>query len=251
LGRFLRRAKYPLIGLLLFIVWCNFYVIEFSSAHIFQRLEDVPQRRVALVLGTSKYLLTGGINPYFKYRVEAAAALYRSGKVEYLIVSGDGRDTGYNEPRFFYEALVELGIPGERILRDQGGLSTRDSILRCSYLYKEKECVVVTQRFHAERAVFLARKSGMERAVAFAAHDVPSSVGLRVLFREIFAKVKAVLEVHLRSGAPPVFPAQPPYRPGDAQGTSQETSKGTSQETSREGPPPGAPPLRGQPERRR
>jgi len=216
-GRFFRRVKYPLIGLLLFIVWCNLYVIEFSNAHIFQRLENVPQRQAGLVLGTSKYLLTGGINPYFKYRVEAAAALYRSGKVEYLIVSGDGRGERYNEPRFFSEALVELGIPAKHILRDEGGLSTRDSILRCSYLYREKECVVVTQRFHAERAVFLARNSGMERAVAFTAHDVPSALGLKVLFREIFAKVKAVLDVHLRSGDPPAFPAQPPYRPGEAQ----------------------------------
>jgi SanA protein len=196
-GRMLRRAKYPLVALLLFIVWCNYQVIQSADRAVHDSLEELPERRTGLVLGTSKYLLTGGINPYFRHRVEAAAALYRSGKVEYLLVSGDGRSEPYNEPRYFSEALAELGIPEKRIIRDRKGLSTIDSVLRCGYRYGEVDCIIVTQRFHAQRALYLAHNYGMDRAVGYAAMSVSSAVGLKVLFREIFARVKAVLEVHL------------------------------------------------------
>ncbi|MCF7949128.1 MAG: YdcF family protein [Spirochaetia bacterium] len=191
------------IGLVVLIVCSNYHIISGTTDYIYHSIDSVPHNRVGLVLGTSRYLRSGGSNPYFRFRINAAAQLYHAGKIKYLIVSGDNSLHSYNEPQLMKEALKERGVPGNRIYADYAGFRTLDSVVRSKEVFGQKKLTIITQEFHGRRAVFIGRHKGIE-AVAFAAGSVPAEFGLKVLVREVFAKVKAVLDVY-------VFHTQPRF----------------------------------------
>ncbi len=184
------------IGLVLLILFSNFHIQSTTSEYIHHSMDSLPHNRVGLVLGTSQYLRGGGTNPYFRYRIEAAARLYRSGKIDYVIVSGDNSVHSYNEPQGMQHALEARGLPAEHIFPDYAGFRTLDSVVRCKEVFGQESVTIVTQEFHGRRAVFIARRKGLD-AVAFAAGSVPAEFGVRVLIRELFAKVKAVMDVYI------------------------------------------------------
>lgn len=184
------------LGLVLVILFSNFHIKATTSDYIHHSMDSLPHNRVGLVLGTSRYLRGGGTNPYFRYRIDAAASLYRTGKIDYVIVSGDNSVHSYNEPLGMKEALEEKGLPEEHIFSDYAGFRTLDSVVRCKEVFGQESVTIVTQEFHGRRAVFIARRKGID-AVAFAAGNVPTEFGLRVSIRELFAKVKAVLDVYI------------------------------------------------------
>ncbi len=182
--------------LVLVILFSNFHIKATTSEYIYHSMDSLPRNRVGLVLGTSQYLRGGGMNPYFRNRIDAAARLYRSGKIDYVIVSGDNSVHSYNEPLGMQQALEARGLPSEHIFADYAGFRTLDSVVRCKEVFGQESVTIVTQEFHGRRAVFIARKKGLD-AVAFAAGNVPTEFGVRVLIREMFAKVKAVMDVYI------------------------------------------------------
>jgi len=167
-----------------------------AKGRLYSDASMVPQRRVALVLGCPKRLYGGWMNPFFESRMEAAAELYRNGKAEYLIVSGDNHVRGYDEPTDMKNALIEKGVPSERIYLDYAGLRTLDSVVRVKEIFGQARITVVSQDFHNERAIFLAEHHGID-AIGFDAPDVPTQYAFNTLVREQFAKVKAVLDIYL------------------------------------------------------
>lgn len=185
-----------LVGLLITVVFSNYHIIHSTSDKIYSSLDQVPRNNTCLVLGTSRYLRGGGINPYFENRIIAAAELYEHRKVRNIIVSGDNSLTSYNEPRLMREALLEHGVPAESIYLDYAGFRTLDSVVRAKKIFGQGSITVVSQRFHAQRALFIAQHHGIV-AVAYAAEEVSGSMGFKVMTRELFAKVKAVLDVYL------------------------------------------------------
>jgi SanA protein len=156
----------------------------------------VPFRRVGLVLGCPKRVLGGYSNPFFENRIAAAAELYHSGKVEYLIVSGDNHLHNYDEPTDMKNALVEKGVPANCIYLDYAGLRTLDSVVRVKEIFGQDRVTIVSQHFHNERAIFLAEHHGID-AIGFDAADVSPEYAFKTLTREQFAKVKAVLDIYL------------------------------------------------------
>ncbi len=163
-------------------------VIRISTENcIYDNMEDLPATRVGLVLGTSPKVKTGGTNPYFSNRMEAAAELYHSGKIQYLIVSGDNRTPYYNEPEYMHNALVDLGVPAPVIFSDQAGLRTLDSVLRARDVFGQNKLTIISQKFHNQRAVYIAKNKGME-VTAYNASDVPFDKNDRTRVREWFAK---------------------------------------------------------------
>ncbi len=94
----------------------------------------IPERRVGLVLGCPKQTSGGWSNPYFENRIAAAADLYRHGKIEYLVVSGDNHVRGYDEPTDMKNALLDKGVPADRIFPDYAGRRTLDSVVRAKNL---------------------------------------------------------------------------------------------------------------------
>lgn len=165
-----------------------------ARGFVFDDLKQVPRARVGLVLGCSTNLADGRPNPYFVHRIEAATALYAEGVVAYLLVSGDNGTRDYDEPTMIKAALVERGVPAHRIVLDYAGFRTLDSVIRAREVFGIDDFVVVSQRFHCERAVLLARRLGMH-ATGYAASDVPGIEGAKTRAREWLARAKAVIDL--------------------------------------------------------
>lgn len=163
---------------------------------MYNKIDDLPEQKVGLVLGTSKYVIGGNTNYYFKYRIDAAVSLYEAGKIQYILVSGDNGTTSYNEPRDMYTALIEAGIPKEKIVLDFAGFRTLDSIVRCKEVFMQESFVIVSQEFHNQRAIFLAHAHGIN-AIAFSAKDVQKKNGIKTRIRELFAKTKVFIDLAL------------------------------------------------------
>jgi SanA protein len=174
-------------------------------------VNELPEVDVGLVLGCSKQLGDGRPNAFFRARMSAAAELYRAGKVRYLLLSGDNSRTDYDEPSDMRRALVAAGVPGSRIVLDYAGFRTLDSVLRAKDVFGVRRLIVVSQRFHNERAVYLARAHGME-AFGFDARDIGGVEGLRVRLREVVSRMFAVLDVKVLHSEPR-FPGPPELTP--------------------------------------
>ena len=175
---------------------------------IFRSLDAVPAREVAVVLGTSKTTRAGQPNLHFQHRMEAAAALYRAGKVKHLLVSGDNHIKTYDEPTDMRDALVAAGVPARAITCDYAGFRTLDSVMRAQLVFGLTNFLVVTEEFHCPRAVWIARRHQLD-AVAFAAPDVPlASWSIRARAREALARVWCAADLYVLNRKPK-FPGPP------------------------------------------
>ena len=203
LKRFLWTGVVLFILLFTFIYFCNQVVINSSDGRIYSSTGDIPQRKVGLVLGTSKESSFGGMNLYFKYRMEAAAALFLTGKVKHLIVSGDNSVKEYDECTDMKNALIALGVPDSCITLDYAGFRTLDSVVRCKEVFGQDSITIISQEFHNQRAVYLAENFGID-AIGYNAKEVNSKYSMKTNIREYFAKVKAVLDVKV-FGTDPKF----------------------------------------------
>jgi SanA protein len=157
---------------------------------------SVPHRHVGLVLGCPKKVLGGWPNPFFENRIAAAADLYFHNKVDYIVVSGDNHVQSYDEPVDMKNALVEKGVPPDRVYLDYAGFRTLDSVIRVKEIFGQDNVTIVSQNFHNQRAIFLANHHGVD-AIGFDALDVAPQYALKTELREHFARVKAVLDVYL------------------------------------------------------
>src|SRR5690606_11301793 len=125
------------------------------AAQTTARVDDLAPRPVALVLGTSRMLADGRPNRYYAFRIEAALALFHAGKCEKIVVSGDNGTVTYNEPEDMKADLIAGGVPEERIVCDYAGFRTLDSVVRFKEVFGQTTGIVVSQRFHNERAIFI------------------------------------------------------------------------------------------------
>jgi SanA protein len=186
------------IGLLgvAMIAYTNIAAVWVSRGRVFADVSQVPESRVGLVFGTTDKVVGGRENLYFRYRIDAATRLWKAGKLKTLIVSGDNREMSYNEPEKMRHALVERGIPADRIVCDYAGLRTLDSVVRAKEIFGVESIVFISQRFQNERAIYLAKAHGIE-AWGYDARDVVAHGGIRTKFREVGARVKMWLDVHI------------------------------------------------------
>jgi len=183
----------------------NLYIIEISKDKIYSNIKQLPPRNVAIVLGTAKYVKKGKINYYYKYRLDAVKSLYNAGKIKAVLVSGDNATIYYNEPARMRRDLIKRGIPKDKIYLDFAGFSTLDSIMRAKEIFDLKKAIIVTQRFHLERAIFIALANGMD-AIGFEAKSVPNTkAAIKMEIREYLARVKAFLDVYILHTTPKFF----------------------------------------------
>jgi len=207
-GRLKRWFRHLLVILLAMILlflgvvtYANFTPNWASRGRLFTEVAMLPATKVGLVFGTTDRV-NGRENLYFRYRIDAAVRVWKSGKLETLIVSGDNDSSPYyNEPEKMKQALVERGIPRNRIVCDPKGLRTLDSVVRAKEIFGAKSIVMISQRFQNERAIYLAKAHGIE-AYGFNARDVETQAGLKTRIREIGARVKMWLDVNFLSTRP-------------------------------------------------
>ncbi len=189
------------LGLLILIgiislAFCDWYVSNASTGLVYSAVEDTPARKIAIVLGTAKYVRGGRINLYYYPRIDAAAKLFKSGKVKGIVVSGDNSSKDYDEPSLMKEDLVKLGVPEKYITCDYAGFSTYDSIHRLERVFQETDYIVISQDFHVRRALFIGQNRG-HNAVGLSVKGPRGLWKARVRLREVLARVKAVLDVHV------------------------------------------------------
>ena len=197
--------KISVIGLILItamIVISNSIIISNAKGKTFNNLSDIKKSKVGLLLGANKYLANGNVNLYYNYRLNAAIQLYNSDKIEYILVSGDNGSKHYDEPTVFKEDLLKACIPEHRIVLDYAGFRTLDSVIRAKEIFGQDELIIISQKFHNERAIYLAEHHAI-KAIAYNAKDVSGRSGLRTNLREYLAKTKAVIDIMI--GTNPKF----------------------------------------------
>lgn len=200
LKKFFKIFFFALAALVFMAFGWSWWISHTAKKNIYT-IPDLPKRHIGVLLGTSKYLVGGQRNLYYAFRLEAAAELYASGYVNYLLVSGDNATMQYNEPNTMMKDLVAAGVPKERIVLDYAGFRTLDSMVRAKEVFGQKQVLVISQRFHVERALFLAKAHGLD-AVGYCAKDVSAYYGLKTRLREFFARIKVFFDLYITRKQP-------------------------------------------------
>ena len=182
------------------ILFSNLVMIFETRDRVVENLQNVQAENVAMLLGTSKYRQGGGSNQYFSHRIAAAVELYKQAKVRHILVSGDNGLKYYNEPADMLESLMKAGIPRSAITLDYAGFRTLDSVVRLKEIFGQNSVVVITQKFHAFRALYLCDHFDID-AQAYVAND-PSYSKQKVFLREILARTYAMLDLYVLKTRP-------------------------------------------------
>lgn len=188
------------MGLMLAVILvCNRTISYAVADRVYDQADRIPANRVGLLLGTSPRLRNGKANLYFNYRIDAAVALYRAGKIQRILVSGDNRYRDYNEPIEMRKALIAKGVPDSVIVMDFAGIRTLDSVVRAKKIFGQDSITVISQRFHNERALYIAQCNDL-RAVGYNARNVDVYSGLKTNVRELLARVKVFIDIWSHKG---------------------------------------------------
>ncbi|AHF93440.1 membrane protein [Opitutaceae bacterium TAV5] len=204
--------------LVLYVAFANLFIIVTSRQRRAATLAGVTPADVALVLGTSPQLSGGAPNPHFIHRIDAAAQLFHEGKVRHILVSGANPSPYYNEPLAMRDALLARNVPDSAITRDYAGLRTLDSVVRAKKIFGLDHFIIVSQRYHLDRALLIARRNDID-AQGYAAADVAARYSLRTEIREIFARALAVADLYVLNrqprhlGPPEPIVLPPPSKP--------------------------------------
>lgn len=178
-----------LVGI--FIVTTNVTIYAVAKPHIYNSASDAPNAEVALIPGAA-ILKDGSLSPIFMDRADMAITLYKAGKVLKILVSGDNSTVSHNEVNPVRLYLLNKGIPDQDIFLDHAGFDTYSTMYRARDIFGVTSVLITTQSFHLPRAIFIARRLGIQ------AYGVNADVGhmlLRNYVREMFANEKAVFDL--------------------------------------------------------
>ena len=199
----LKRLIYLFLTLFILVavalIACDRWIGVKTSPYIFEDIDKLPAKKVGMVSGTAKYYTTGYLNQFYQYRIQGAVNAYNSGKVQYLLLSGDNAQHSYNEPNTMRKDLIKAGIPASRIVMDFAGFRTLDSVVRTKEVFGTDGFTIIPQRFHCERAVFIALEKGID-AQCFAVASPKSMFKVRV--REVLARAGAVVDLYILKREP-------------------------------------------------
>lgn len=197
----IRIARYAgLLGIFIIILTRTIFLLK-ASSQTFSK-EDAPVRLVAIVFG-AEVKRDGTPSAVLRDRIETAVTLYKTGKVEKLLMSGDNRFVDYNEPESMRQYALTLGVPDADIVLDYAGRRTYDTCYRAKEIFGVNSAILVTQGFHLPRALFLCKAFGMD-ALGVAADNYYYLKRLRLYWnvRELFASIQSVGDVYLLKPLP-------------------------------------------------
>ncbi len=187
------------VAVIIAMVVCDRIVYNTAKERLYDSVDSIPHRRVGLILGTSPISTWNGRrNLYFDHRIKAGAELYKAGKVDWLVVSGgDYRNTenGYDEPVAMRDSLIKQGVDSARIVLDYDGTRTLNSLAKMRDIYRQDSIIIISQKYHNERALYQARHLGIE-AIGFNAYTPGSRASWwRNRGREVLARVKLFIDI--------------------------------------------------------
>jgi len=187
------------VVVIVLMITCNQLIENNAEGRLYTDVHSVPQREVGLLLGTTPQTRIGRRqNQFFKYRIDAAEALYKAGKIKSILISGDENSLdGVNEVECMRDSLVVRGVSSEDIVLDGKGFRTLDAVVRATEVYGNHSYIVISQKFHNERAIYLAEHLGMDvhDIIGFNAADATSNMAIMIYVREYFARVKVFLDL--------------------------------------------------------
>lgn len=174
-------------------LWIHYQV----TGHIYHDWKAVPKCKTALVLGC-RVIPNGSLSTLLADRVRTAVNLYKKGKVQKLLMSGDNRKKNYNEPQAMRDYAVKLGVPPQDVVMDFAGRRTYDSIYRTIHIFGQKRFIIVSQQYHLDRALYLSHKMGAD------AYGVPGvwPGHFKDHVREFGACIGAIVDTTLRNPKP-------------------------------------------------
>jgi SanA protein len=176
-----------------------------AQGKTFSELNELPYNEVGLLLGTSKTLKDHKTeNPFWKFRLEAAYRLWKAKKIRKILITGDIGWHGYNEPEDFRDAFLAMGVPDSVLFCDFAGFRTHDSVIRCLKVFGKRKVTIISQRFHNERALYIARFYGLD-AVGYNADDVCFRQNFISSIREKLARVLLFLDLYILHTQPHVL----------------------------------------------
>lgn len=195
----IKRITLSLVAFLLlviiFTVFANVKVERAAAGKIYTSVDSVPHNKVALLLGTNPLNKWGRPNSYFTNRIKTASELYKAGKVDYIIASGDNHTKDYDEPTAMRDSLMAHGVPEDRIILDFAGFRTLDSVVRAKEIFGCDSLTIISQADHNARALYLAEANGIEAVAVSAPLRAGRWVRTRLAIREWLARDKMMLDI--------------------------------------------------------
>ncbi len=195
----IKRITLSLVAFLLlviiFTVFANVKVERAAAGKIYTSVDSVPHNKVALLLGTNPLNKWGRPNSYFTNRIKTASELYKAGKVDYIIASGDNHTKDYDEPTAMRDSLMAQGVPEDRIILDFAGFRTLDSVVRAKEIFGCDSLTIISQADHNARALYLAEANGIEAVAVSAPLRAGRWVRTRLAIREWLARDKMMLDI--------------------------------------------------------
>lgn len=187
------------VAVMVLPVGARIWVHASARGRIYTNPAAVPHHSVALVLG-ARVWRNGKPSTLLRDRLDTAISLYKAGKVDKLLMSGDNRFTHYNEPKRMRDYAIQHGVASDDVAMDFAGRRTYDSVYRARHIFGLKSIVIVSQRSHVERALFLSKRLGVDACGVCA--DVKKHWNAKMTVREIPACVSAVIDVYVRHPKP-------------------------------------------------
>ncbi|MBW4686180.1 MAG: YdcF family protein [Komarekiella atlantica HA4396-MV6] len=197
-----------ILGLLVFSatispVVLNFYVNAVTKSRCYNNLVQIPDQRIAIVFGAG-VLVDGTPSPMLADRVIAAVELYKLGRVEKLLMTGDNSRQDYNEVQAMQSYAVERGVAVQDITLDYAGFSTYESCYRARDIFGVQQAVLITQQFHLPRAIYTCSQLGI-KVIGLGTPDWGSYSFETVMYytlQEKLSILKALWEVHITRPLP-------------------------------------------------
>jgi SanA protein len=188
------------VGGVLAIGGANAYILLGSEGKATADVQDVPHAQVAIVPG-ALVQPDGRMSVMLADRVHGAIALWRAGKVDKILVSGDHHTWAYDEPDTMRKALVRAGVPPRDVFEDHAGFDTWATMVRAKSIFGVRSAVVTTQGFHMPRALYLADAAGLDSTGLVTDFHHYGKQGRKSEVREVLSRVKAVVDTTLDTPA--------------------------------------------------
>lgn len=197
---FIKKFVISVFALSLFlflgILGINLYVINFSKPYIYSSVSDLPQKYTVIVLGARVY--KNNVSHIVRDRIEAGSECIKNGKAQKVLISGDHGTKDYDEVNRMKDFMQNIyGIDKDIIFTDHAGFSTYETMYRARDIFCVKDAIIVSQKFHLARSVYIAKKLGLD-VVAIEAPEI-NQFSKRLHYsweiRESLARVKAFFSV--------------------------------------------------------
>lgn len=199
--RIIKRVLLTVISALAaLMVVCNQLIVKNAEGRLFEEVDSVPDGiYTGLLLGTTPMTrISHRRNIFFENRIKATANLYHAGKIRKILISGDDKSLdGINETECMKDSLLARGVPESDIILDGKGYRTIHSVQRAYHDYGCKNLIVISQKFHNERALYLANHLDLDfdQVIGFNAESPRSLMSQKTYIREWFARVKMFMDL--------------------------------------------------------